>query len=774
MSRPSHPALLPLGALAAGFGLFAAPAFAQTSAPTAPASAASAAAADPAATTLPAIKVKAAAEADSSPKESYQTTQTRIGKGRQELRDIPQSITVVTERLMDDRNLDTLKDALHNTAGITFMAAEGGEEDIRLRGFSLAATGDIFVDGMRDPAFYDRDTFNNDSIELLRGSASMLFGRGSTGGAVNQVSKQPLLLDRHEFGVTLGNANYVRTTADFNVKTGEDAAFRLNAMVTAADNHGTQIDKYGLAPSLRWGIGRADEFSIGLYLLNNNNGMNYGMPWVPVAIDSRGDRLLDVDPSSYYGMGSDYNAGTATHGTVSHTHRWGGESGGELRTLVRHGSYERDQRASTVRIRPTNALAGVCQTPFVSGTAGPRVAAIYAPITRTTELCRGTNNKVQDMDTTYAQSDYSGKFKGLGLSHAVQSGVDLAREDFRNYNMTLPTGVTLTKPITTIGSPDDGAMVNEGLRQKVLNRAFVAQALGLYAQDLVQVAPSWKVLAGLRYDKFKGRFDQPATTAANGTVTAAVTRQRTDGLWSKRVGVLFQPSPAASYHLSWGTSFNTSGDTYQYDNQTENTPPEGSVNLELGAKLDSADGNFTTRVALFRSTKLNERNRDPDSAATQNLLSGRRHSAGIELDITGRLTKAWEVYGSYAYTPVARIDVGAPGSVAGVGEGAGTRSSLTPRHSGTIWSTYQVVSALRVGAGLNARSSQTPNRNPVGLAAPKFITADLMAEVALDKAAAVKVNVTNVTNKLYADSLYTGHYVPGAPRTVQVTATTKF
>ena len=96
---------------------------------------------------------------------------------------------------MDDRNLDTLKDALHNTAGITFLAAEGGEEDIRLRGFSLAATGDIFVDGMRDPAFYDRDTFNNDSIELLRGSASMLFGRGSTGGAVNQVSKQPLGLD---------------------------------------------------------------------------------------------------------------------------------------------------------------------------------------------------------------------------------------------------------------------------------------------------------------------------------------------------------------------------------------------------------------------------------------------------------------------------------------------------------------------------------------------------------------------------------------------------
>ena len=134
MSVSSRPQLLPLGALAAGFGLFAAPLHAQTAAPAAPAAAASAAApAKPESgeVTLPAIKVKAAAEPTG--KEAYQATQSRIGKGNQELRDIPQSITVVTERLIDDRNLDTLKDALHNTAGISFMAAEG-----RRRGHPLA------------------------------------------------------------------------------------------------------------------------------------------------------------------------------------------------------------------------------------------------------------------------------------------------------------------------------------------------------------------------------------------------------------------------------------------------------------------------------------------------------------------------------------------------------------------------------------------------------------------------------------------------------------
>ena len=145
--------------------------------------------------TLQPVVVKAAAEAEPSGKDSLRTTSTRIGKGKQQLRDIPQSVTVVTEKLMDDRKIDTVKEALKMTSGVTFLAAEGGEEDIRLRGFPLNTTGDLFIDGMRDPAFYDRDTFNFDRVEVLRGSASMLFGRGSTGGAVNQVNKQAKLID---------------------------------------------------------------------------------------------------------------------------------------------------------------------------------------------------------------------------------------------------------------------------------------------------------------------------------------------------------------------------------------------------------------------------------------------------------------------------------------------------------------------------------------------------------------------------------------------------
>ena len=751
-AAPRH--LLPLGALAAGFGLLHLSALAQP-APAAPA------AARPE-TTMQPISVKAQAETDAT---SVRAITSTIGKGNQDLRDIPQSVTVLTEKLMEDRRVDTLKQALHQTAGVSFMAAEGGEEDIRLRGFSLAASGDIYVDSLRDPAFYERDTFSYDRLELLRGSASMLFGRGSTGGVVNQVSKLPFLSDAHEVNLTAGTGDFMRFTGDFNVKLGDTAAWRLNAMVNSATGGGgtDRLDKQGLASSLRWGIGTADEFVLTGYFLHNNNAINYGLPWVrvsstqttanPSTIDTR------LDPRhAYYQAASDTNMSEAALASFGHTHRFA--DGGELKTQVRRGRYDRDQRAGTIRFVGAQGLNTVTNGTLLTE--------------------NGPNNKVQDMATTYAQSDYSQPFKWLGLENHVLAGVDAAHEVFRNHAMVLPTGVTLNKNATPImiGSANTNS-VDESLRIKRQAAAFDAKALGVYAQDLVQITPTWKLLGGLRWDYFKGSYQtfQTATSTAVPPVAIGAqlsNRGRADKLWSQRAGVLYQPSDAASYYASWGTSFNTSGDTYQYDDQTQNTPPEGSENYEVGGKFDLFSGRMSARTAAFYSIKTNERNRDSDSAATQALLSGKRHAAGLEFELAGRVTPQLEVFGSYAWIPVARIDVGAPGSVAGVGEGQGTRSSVTPRHSGTIWATYQFTDAFRFGGGLNARSSQTPNRNPAGIVAPRFVTGDLMAEYTVHRGLSFKLNVLNASNKLYADALYSAHYIPGAGRSVQATMTARF
>lgn len=756
---PRAPRLLPLAALAASFGLAHGAALAQAAAPaSAAASAASpnAQAGEKPQTVMPVIKATGRAEPQG--KEGVQATTTRIGKGLQELRDIPQSVTVVTERLIDDRNLDTLKDVLRNTSGVTFLAAEGGEEDIRLRGFPLQGTGDIFVDGMRDPAFYDRDTFFYDRLEVLRGSASMLFGRGSTGGAVNQVSKVARVIDEHQVDFTFGNHSYLRMVGDFNLRLGKESALRLGTMLTRADNNGagSSLDKAGVAATARFGIGSRDEFSVTGYLLDNGNGMNYGLPWIrptPTSPSSE-TTMLPLDPTAYYGLVSDRNAGKASTLTATHTHRF--DRSHEITTKIRRGLYERDQRAGAIRLaRPDLQPGGIAAS---LESFGPQ-----------TVLTRGTNLKIQDLDTWLAQSDYSGKFKALGLRHEVQAGIDYAREEKTVYGArnAAQGGVVPVKPPTQIGRPNDGAWVDESLRVLRTTSDYVSHGVGVYAQDLVQVAPAWKLLLGLRYDRLSGDYNTYAIpNNAPGPVTTSDYRMKVSE-WSKRAGVLFQPTPLASFHFSAATSFNTSGDAYSLSAANVDIPPEQAINLELGAKLDSADGRLSGRIAAFRSTKLHERNTDP--LINLVTLSGKRHVAGLDFDIAGRITPAWEVYVSYMWLPVATIDKGVS-----MGEAEGSRPSLTPRHSGTIWTTYQATPKLRLGAGLNMRSSQTPNRNP-GWSAKGYVTADLMAEYTLvPDALTLKLNLTNLSNKLYADALYAGHYVPGAGRLLQLSASWSF
>jgi catecholate siderophore receptor len=718
--------------------------------------------------TLKTVTVTDKAENDiAEGKNSVRATETSIGKGQQQLRDIPQSVTVVTEKLIDDRNLDTFKEALKNTAGISFLAAEGGEEDIRLRGFSLQATGDVFVDGVRDPAFYERDTFNLDRLEVLRGSASMLFGRGSTGGAVNQVSKTPRLMDEHQVDLTLGTHNHVRLVGDFNKRTSETAALRMNVMTTQADNNGSgsALDKEGIAGAYRWGIGERHEFSVGIYCLDNHNGMNYGMPFIrpTTASPVTDSTVLPLDPKAYYGMASDYNAGSATHLSASHTHRFSADS--QLRTQIRKGQYERDQRSGAIRLGNAGLQGGTAAS---LSTFGP-----------STVLTRGTHLKIQDMDTLHVQSDFSKKFQALGLQHQLLAGFDLATEDKTVYAARIAGaqgGVTISKPTTTIGTPHDGAWVNESTRVLRVNNQYQSTGWGAYLQDLVQVAPQWKVLGGLRYDSLRGDYDQfgnPTNATDNGPKTSY---QMKVGEWSKRAGVLFQPNDLQSFHFSYGTSFNTSGDTYSLGASNVDTPPEQSVNLELGAKLDSADKRFTTRLALFRAIKKNERNTDPLLPVVT--LTGSRYVSGVEIDIAGRLTPKWEVFGSFTWMPDAKVSKAAPCPATGscsqgaAGERVGDRPALTPVHSGSAWSTYQLTSQWRVGGGLTFRGRQTPTR--AAFEVPSFVVGDLMAEYAYSDALSFKANMSNVTNKLYADQLYPAHYIPGAGRLTQITASYKF
>src|SRR5690606_3429207 len=162
----------------------------------------------------------------------------------------------------------------------------------------------------------------------LKGSASMLFGKGSTGGIVNQVSKQPFLMDQHEVTYTLGTGQEHRLTGDFNLHTGENAALRLNAMVHDAENYGAGQKKLGIAPTDRWGIGTRNEFSVGLYHLDIEGRPLYNHPW----FNNNGVIVPLLPARNYYGLASDHLNTSATYGTVSHVHRF--DHDGELTTRL--------------------------------------------------------------------------------------------------------------------------------------------------------------------------------------------------------------------------------------------------------------------------------------------------------------------------------------------------------------------------------------------------------------------------------------------------------
>lgn len=717
-----HKAFLPLGA---AMLLASAGSFAQT----------------PPATgvQLPTVTVKESAEIQN--KDTLKPTTTTIGKGKQALRDIPQSVTVFTERLMNDRNQDDFRDVLRSTAGVTFQAGETGEEDIRLRGFSLGQAGDIYIDGMKDAPLYERDTFNNDSVEVLKGSASMLFGKGSTGGVVNQVNKMPLLMDQHEASYTLGTGQQHRLTGDFNFLTGENAAFRINALVHDEKNFGAKQRKLGIAPTYSWGVGTRDEFSVGLYALDIQGRPLYDHPWF---LD--GQRIVPSLPArNYYGLASDKLDSSAQYVTLAHTHRF--DNNGELQTRLRHGRYERDLLASAVR--------------FAAGTTRDNLNG-------DTVVTRSAKGRLGISELTQLQSDYTNTFAWGGRKHAVIAGVDLYYDDARRDQRYTGTG---TMPNTTVGTPNDGA-VRPTPRGAPTFNTFDASNLGLYVQDTVSVTDTVKLLGGLRYDRFKASYHTPTE----------LSNRRSDGLWSPRLGVIYQPNESSSYYASYGTSYNTSGDTYQFglsfNNNTErtaNTPPEKSRNFEIGGKFDLFDKRALLGIAAFYSEKYNERNTDPDSAAAQELLSGKRHAAGMEVNLAGRITPKWEVFFNHTWIPSARIDESnvVPAASGGGAQVKGDRPGLTPRHSGSLWTTYAVAPQWRLGLGVNYRGEQNPEGQRA-MTADSFAVFDAMVEYTVDEKTSIKLNVTNLTNKLYADTLYRGFYGPGAARAAQLTLKTRF
>jgi catecholate siderophore receptor len=713
-AQSSHKSPLPLGAMMlSGFAAFNVSA--QVQAPAKPQD-------EPPKQQVESITVTGANEKE----KSLLPAQVTIGKVPALPKDIPQSLTVVTEKLISDQGQDTVKGALQNVPGITFEAGEGGRigDNIRLRGFTVA--GDLYLDGMRDIAQYNRDTFNVERIEVLRGSASMLFGRGSTGGVINQVSKTPTNVSRNEISTSVGSDRYLRFVGDFNVRLDHDNALRAAVMTTDGDGRAGEIhtQRRGAAIDARFGIGTSHELRGSIYHLNYNDRPDYGFRWL------EGRPTPPPSNERWYGTETDYQNDQATIGTVTSLLRFA--QGGTLTTTIRDGHFRRDLWATTGGL-----ITGTTRNNFNDNSV----------------VTRGNQTRAGEEHHQFLQSDYVGKSKWWGRTQEWLLGAELALERSTRYTYAS----TPAKPNTTFGNPNNAGVLDT--RVKTWANHFEAQTVGVYTQATVEIIPNLKAIAGARLDRFRGDYER----SVGGPLS------RVDDLVSKRFGLMFAPNPAVNAYVAYGTSFNTSGDLYQYDPTSANTPPESARNIEAGVKWDALDGDLSLRTSIARTDKFNERSTDTETVPGGNafLLSGQRHADTFEIEVAGRATQNIEVFAGFVYT---RASIDKAGSSPNSQATVGLRPGLTPARQGNIWVTYKWNDAWRIGVGAVGVSQNKP---ALGETSPNkvsgYVKTDLMAEYVLNKKNTFRLNVENVGDKVYYSSLYRGFVVPGTARNARLT-----
>jgi catecholate siderophore receptor len=728
--------------------VFAAPLYAQTATqPAAPvAQAAPATQTTPAAdtpadsnATLPAVKVTG--QADNS--RDFQPETSSVGaKVPTALRDIPQAVVVVPKAVLQSQAATSFSDALRNVPGVTIGAAEGGQigNNINLRGFT--ARTDIYLDGFRDRGQYYRDTFNLESIDVLYGPSSLYFGRGSTGGVINQVSKQPDLKRRADVSVMAGTHDRYRTTVDVNQPISDTAAIRVNAF---GQDLGSTRDvmknkDFGVAPEVRFGIGTPTEITLSALIQHNRDQPDYGVP--PL-----NGHPAPVGRGTFYGFTDDRTIQDVQTFSARIQHRFNENL--TLRNQTQFSHYSTDARATN----PAAVLTG----PLGTSTALTNGNFTSLPQSQLFVKLQGKDRVIND-HSLYNSTDLDAKFTTGPLKHEVITGVDLSHETYDNQSYTstaagLPSNTLAIVPLVDppyTTRPSSTKTVATNLAESSAN------GIGLFANDTISIGEHWKVVGGLRWDRYEASISNSINAPGYATQTNFYT--------SVRGGIIWQPTDWQSYYVSYGTSFDPSLEALTLTSGQQNLPPEKNRSYEVGSKWDLLGGGLSISQSLFNIEKTNARTQD--STGTYQ-LEGDIRVRGYQLGVAGHITNKWQVFGGYTYMD---------GVVLKALDGtAGKTPANTPRNMLTLWTTYAFTPHWEVGGGPVYTSSRyAANNNFVQVGG--YTRWDAMAAYHAKKYD-IQFNVLNMTDKKYYDALIPsdgGRAVPGLGRTFLATVNYRF
>jgi len=644
------------------------------------------------------------------------------------LLDTPQTINVIPKEVIEDQGATTLRDVLKNVPGLTITAGEGGNpagDNLTLRGFS--ARNDIFVDGVRDISPQSRDPFNLEQVDVVKGPGSVYTGRGSTGGSINLLNKTPGL--KRSFGGTLdfGTDRTRRATADINVPFNDSVAFRLNLLGHHSGVAGRDVvkfDRWGVAPSVTFGLGKPQRFTASYYKLKQNNISDYGIPWVPVTnnvlVEFR-DRPAPVPRNTFYGL-RDRDFEKLNSDLVTLKFERDFDDNLSLRNQFRFANSSRDSIATPPRFASNNST----------------------DINRELRSWQ-TEDKVWDN-----QSDFIARFSTGTIEHSLITGLNLTRETNTRKTRTAPN------MLTTLFNPNPDDVFTGQITESPIVGDVTANSQAVYLFDTAKFGKKWEFNGGLRWD----RFD------ADGITTTGAPVSRVDRMLSVRAGAVFKPVPQGTLYASYGTSLNPSLEGLSYNTANTVIDPEKTYTIEAGSKWDFFSGRVLLSGAVFRVEKFNARTPGVSPGDPPQVLQGKQRVEGLEFSVEGNLTRAWQVLAGYTFLDSMTVDSNVPAEI-------GKELVNTPPQSFNVWSTYRLPSGFHFGGGarfVDRRFGNTINTRFVD----SYWTFDLMASYPISSHVDLKLNLYNLTDKFYFDRIGGGHIVPGPGRAAMVSTSFRF
>ncbi|MDV2994837.1 MAG: Vitamin B12 transporter BtuB [Chroococcidiopsis sp. SAG 2025] len=686
----------------------------QQPTPTAPPKPQTATAQPPASNTDESLEILVTGE-----RESYRVPSSTTGtKLEVPQRDIPQSIQVIPRQVIEDRQVVRLNELTDNVSGVQRVPGYGGLSSVgvRIRGFTTQF--ETLRNGFRDFGYLSpRDLANVERVEVLKGPASVLYGGGVTGfsGQINTITKKPLEEPLYQINMTAGSYDFYRPTLDFTGSLTGDRSllYRLNLAYENADSFRdfNGNESYLIAPALTWKIGDRTNLTVELEQQHQNYFFDNGFPAEPEFLDLPRDRFVLGEPDL---NDAEWDSTSITY-NLEHefSDNW---------------KFRQGFNATTVN--------------------GSTASSFFDPLEADRRTLPRIFSESEESQENYSlQNEFFGKFNTGSVRHNFLFGVELARYRF---DFTFFDGEI--DPIDIL-DPVYGARPRNFAPGD--RTAYGADNLGIYLQDLVELTPNFKILAGGRFDlndAYRDEFD-----------AAEQDQDETNSDFSPRLGIVYQPSQNTSLYASYSQSFAQLLPRSQINEQFKPTTGE---QFEIGVKQDFND-RLSATLALYQLTRQNVLTTDPTDPNFQ-IQTGEQRSRGVELDLAGELLPGWNLIATYAYTDaVVTEDNDIP---------EGDRLDGTPKHSASLWTTYQIqdgsLQGLGFGLGLTFqgdREAQIPN----SITLPSYVRTDA-AIFYRQNNYKIALNIKNLFNTKYYESIENFSIFPGAPTTVLGTVSVEF